>query len=299
MASEFERAFPENAQQAAYWNVDVAAKWVNHQASIDALFEPVTERLIAQTAPARGERVLDVGCGTGATLLALAAAVGAGGRVVGIDLSAPLLGVAERRVAAAGHRQVELWQADAQSRTFTGAPFDLVTSRFGVMFFSEPVRAFTNLRTALRPGGRLGFACWGDAAANPWFQEPLQAAVRRLGPPAPQTPHAPGPFAFADPDHVRSILAGAGFDRIEILPTEISLGTGASVEDQAAFAIHMGPAARLIRERSTEPDAVARQIHAEVTAAFRRFTVDGRLRIPARIALVAARSPEPRTTGRH
>ena len=175
-------------------------KWVRHQAFIDQQLEAVTDLLLQTAAVRVGEAVLDVGCGPGATLLRLAAVVGKEGHVLGCDVSAPMLALARQRIAAAGIRNVDVVQADAQSHGFAENAFDLVISRFGVMFFADPTAAFAKLRQPLKPGGRLAFVCWAPLADNPFFLLPIQIATRHLGPVEPTPPRAPGPLAFSQPD---------------------------------------------------------------------------------------------------
>src|SRR5262245_44830547 len=157
-----------------------------------------------------GERVLDVGCGCGDTTLELARRVGREGSVVGIDVSTPMLERALESVRAAEFANVVLWNADAQMHTLPPAAFDLVYSRFGVMFFVDPAQAFTNLGRALRPGGRVSFVCWQALELNPWMAVPMAAAAREITFAARPGPEAPGPFSFADPDRVRRVLGKAG-----------------------------------------------------------------------------------------
>lgn len=287
MSQKFERAFPANPQQAAYWTVDIADKWVDNQVALDRRFRAITAALIERAAPRANERVVDVGCGTGATTLELAEAVGPGGHVLAIDISAPMLEVARRRARDAGLAHVELLLADAQTHDFR-ADNDLVASRFGVMFFGDPFAAFGNLRRALRPGGRLAFACWTDVEANPWFHLPLEAAIRHLGPPEKKHPRAPGPFAFAEAGYVREILDGAGFAEIRIERTERPIEIEATLAEEAAFAADMGPAARLIRERAADPDAAGRAIRGDVAEAFRPFETTSGMRFPSVVSLVSA-----------
>src|SRR4029077_1460461 len=149
-------------------------------------------------------------CGTGATLIPFAAAVGPEGHATGVDIAAPMLTRARERVAEQGLTNVTLLQADAQVHGFTPASFDLVTSRFGVMFFADPTAAFTNLCKALRPGGRLCMAVWAAVSENAHRRIPLEIAVKLLGPPTPLPPHAPDAQVFADRDYFRGVLAAAG-----------------------------------------------------------------------------------------
>jgi len=167
----------------------------------------VTEMLLAAARPKPGERVLDVGCGPWATTLPYAAAVGPSGHVTGIDISEPMLSVARQRVEEQGLNNIDLILADAQTHTLPQRSYDLVTSRFGVMFFADPAAAFRNLCAALKPGGRLCMAVWAAIEENVHRKLPFDIAVRRLGPPAMSAPHAPGPEVFSDRDYFRGVLA--------------------------------------------------------------------------------------------
>jgi len=197
-----------NAEQIVYWNAP-ERKWVALQDVLDQQIRPLGRAAMERVGIASGERVLDVGCGTGDTTVELARRVGPRGAVTGLDLSEPMLASARKRAAGIGN--VTFQQADAQTTRLEAGHFDVCFSRFGVMFFSDPVAAFSNLRAALRPGGRLGFVCWQALPKNPWMQVPLAAAARHITLPPPPEPGTPGPFSFADPERVRGILEHAGF----------------------------------------------------------------------------------------
>ena len=198
-----------NTEQREYWNEQAGPTWVRNQERLDAQIQPWGELALNALAAAPGEAVLDVGCGCGATSLALAAQVGPEGRVVGLDLSGPMLARARERAAAEGRANVSFLQADAQTHAF--APeFDALFSRFGVMFFDDPPAAFANLAGALRPGGRLSFACWQGREQNGWVSIPMAALIGEVELPPPPAPDAPGPFALGDPDRLRALLEGAG-----------------------------------------------------------------------------------------
>src|SRR5437879_3801618 len=205
-----------NAEMRQYWNEVAGPRWVSRAEIQEARNIEVARLLLAEADAAPGERVLDVGCGPGATALPLAAAVGPTGHVTGVDISEPMLGLLRRRVAEQGIANLTTLLADAQTHAFPPGSFDLLTSRFGVMFFADPKAAFRNLAGALRPGGRLAMAVWSSIADNVHWKIPYDIAVGRVGPPAPTLPYAPGPMAFRDPDYVRGILSQAGVDEIGI-----------------------------------------------------------------------------------
>lgn len=235
-----------NAGQIAYWNEVAGSTWVEAQDPLDRQLAPLGAAAMAALRPAAGERILDVGCGAGATSLALAQAVGPQGSVIGLDISAPLLAQARRRAGEAAN--LAFLEADAQSYPFEAGSFDAVFSRFGVMFFADPAAAFANLRRALKPGGRLAFVCWRRPDDNPIMTLPMQAALPLLPePPAPPPPGAPGPFAFADPDRVCEVLAAGGFHDIAVAPHDDRVG-GGDLDTVTALAFKVGPLGALLRE---------------------------------------------------
>lgn len=278
-----------NAAQWKNWNEISGPKWVRLGARMESRLGGVTELLFARAAPRPGERVLDIGCGLGSTTLPLAERVGAGGHVLGIDLSEPMLAVARERVAAAGLNQVTLLRADAQIHPFPDARFDLVISRFGVMFFADPFAAFTNLRRALRPGGRLCCAAWADIADNPHWAIPHAIALRHLGPAKPRPPRTPGPLAFSDRDYVRSILEAAGFVDIAVNAEPVFLH-GTSLAEEAELACLIGPSGALVEEK--RPDAASRAaLEADIATALAAQTGGDVARLPARLVMMTARNP--------
>ena len=201
-----------------------------------------------------------------------------------------MLGAARQRIAERGLRNVTLLHGDAQVFAFEPAAFDLATSRMGVMFFADPAAAFRNIGGALKPGGRLVFACWAPLAENRHWLISYDIALRHLGPPAPAPAHEPSPLAFADPDYIRGILAAAGFAAITVERAHPTI-IGGSPEEEARQALLMGPTARLIEQK--QPDEPTRQrVAREIEAAFAAEASTGPIRLPATIFLVAARRPE-------
>ena len=215
----------------SYWN-DRGPMWVEYRERLDSMLAPLGEAAIARLHPDPGEHVLDIGCGTGTTSLELARLVGGSGHVTGVDVSAPMLDEARRRADGAGLANLSFVVADAGAHQFEPRHYEAAFSRMGIMFFAEPVAGFTNLRRALRPGGRLGFVCWRAAAENSWVTEPGQAVAEVLGPPAPMDPDAPGPFSLASADRISSTLTEAGLVDIDITAHDLPLSIGTGTTDE-------------------------------------------------------------------
>jgi SAM-dependent methyltransferase len=276
-----------NAAQQEYWNTVAGPRWVGLEGFVERRVGAVNDLLLQHSAIAAGECVLEIGCGTGAFTVPLGEAVGDRGQVVGADISDAMLAGARKRLAESGLRNVSLMQADAQTYGFEPGRFDLIASRFGVMFFADPAAAFTNLRSAARPGGRLCFACWGPLADNRHWLIPYEVAVRRLGPPAPRPARAPGPMAFSDPEYVRSFLGAAGFASIEI-HRETPRIIASSPREEAEHACIMGPSGRLIDEKKPDP-ATVDAIRHEIEQAFAAYAKDQGSVLPSTVFLVTAR----------
>jgi SAM-dependent methyltransferase len=279
----------ENAEQRTYWNEQAGPLWVTYQERLDRQIGPHGEAALARLAPAPGERVLDLGCGCGDTSLALARTVGASGRVLGLDLSGPMLGRARERAAAAGLANVAFRAADVQTAPLEPGAFDAAFSRFGVMFFADPPAAFANVRQALRPGGRIVFACWRPVAENPWIRVPMAAAASLVALPPPPPEGAPGPFAFGDAGRVRRILDAAGFAGVEIEPVDVPmLPGGGDLEEAADTFLEVGPLASALREANTG-EALRARVHGAVREAFASHVRNGRVELGSAIWLVRAR----------
>jgi SAM-dependent methyltransferase len=235
-----------NTDQAERWNSgDDLAHWITNQARYDRMNKPFADLILAGAALQPGSHVLDVGCGCGGTTLA-AARVVAPGQAVGLDLSGPMLARARASAEAAGLGNAVFRQGDAQVHPLEPGSFDAVISRFGTMFFTDPVAAFANVRSATRPGGKLAFVCWQPPAANQWLLVPRAALAEHVPLPAGYgSGDGPGMFAFADPGRPREILATAGWRDIEITAEHVSIlvGGGGSVEDAVEF-VRTGSSAR-------------------------------------------------------
>ncbi len=278
-----------NAEQRTYWNEQAGPVWVAMQERMDAQIGAHGALALAALNAQPGERILDIGCGCGATALALARAVGAAGRVHGVDISGPMLARARERAAAAGFANATFELADAQTHALPAGSFDALFSRFGVMFFEAPAVAFANLARALRPAGRVVFACWQPIAANAWVGVPMAALASVLPLPAPPPPGAPGPFAFADPERVRGILTQAGLTDIAFRNETLPMAFG-GVDDAAAFLTDMGPASRAVREAGGG-DALREKAQAAIRDAIAPHARAGRVELPSAIWVVSARKP--------
>ncbi len=275
-----------NREQAIYWDEQAGPRWVAAERHMDAQLEPLGVAAMDALGLAPGERVLDVGCGAGATSLAIAERVRPG-EVVGLDISGSLLARARER--AAGIDSVRFERGDAQTFAFEGRTFDAIFSRFGVMFFADPVAAFANLRTALRPGGRLGFVCWRPMRENPLFHVPIEAAMPLLPQaPAAPPPDAPGPFAFADAARVRAILERAGYHDVAVTPHDgVVAGERTDLDGAVDLAMQFGPLSRAL---SGVDDATRARIRERVRAAFVPYHGASGVSFPAATWLVTARA---------
>jgi SAM-dependent methyltransferase len=257
-----------NADQIAYWNGPGGQHWTDRQQTQDVLLAPISDILIDRARAKPGERIIDVGCGCGATTIALAQKAGPTGHVFGVDISAPMLARA-RQVAPAG-LPVDFVLADATVYPFDPASSDLLVSRFGVMFFAEPALSFANMRKALRPSGRLTFACWREPRDNPWMMAPLQAAYKHV-PKLPQLgPEDPGPFSFVAEQRVHRILGAAGFSGVAMEPCNLSLdvAVGRGLDAAVESALEIGPASRALEGQPSDLRAAATKSIREVLAPF-------------------------------
>lgn len=272
-----------DSEQARYWNEGGGRRWAANIARVERMLEPLSDRLLEFAAPRAGERVLDVGCGGGPTSNLFAAAVGANGHVLGLDVSAVILDHARQRFGAVPNLQFA--QGDAGSMPLTLMSFDLIASRFGVMFFPDAAGAFTHLRPALKLTGRLRFICWRDLKLNPWMAVPVTAAFEILPRPEPLAPNAPGPFAFADEAYLRSVLEMAGFKAIEITAHAAPLDLG-TVADAVEQMTRMGPPALAYDEAD---EATRHAVKSALTRAFAPYITAGTVRLPSATWLVGAK----------
>jgi SAM-dependent methyltransferase len=278
----------ENAAQAEYWGGAGGQRWIDHQEHQDQVLRPVLDRLIAAAGAKPGDRVIDVGCGCGATTIDFAARVTPGGEVVGLDVSGPMLVRARER--AKQDLPARFVHADATVHDFAPEWADLIVSRFGVMFFADPARSFANLRKGLKRGGGLVFACWREARQNPFFIVPLREALKHAPPLPEMDPEAPGPFAFADEARVRRILNEAGYADIAVTPhdLELDIATAGGLERGVAAALAIGPTTRVLDGQS---EAVRAAATADIRKALVPHVRGASVPLGAAIWLVTATNP--------
>lgn len=268
---------------SAYW--DRAGKvWVEQQGLLDRMYRPFAQAVVEAADLRAGEAVLDVGCGSGATTFEAAWRVGPQGRAVGVDISPALLELARRRAGEDGLEGVDFLQADAQAYAFE-VEFDAIVSRFGVMFFPDPAAAFANLRTAMKPGGRLAFAAWRGPEDNAISTIPLEAAAPLLLTVPAVEKDAPGRFGFADPERVRAILEGSGWRDVAIAPLDDP--TPVSAEELLTMSLRVGPLNPIL---AGQDDAVREKVRTAVTAALEPCVKDGMAEMKSACWLVTARA---------
>jgi SAM-dependent methyltransferase len=264
-----------NREQIEFWN-RLGQRWAIYQERLDRVWRPLGDTAIEVAAVQPGERVIDVGCGCGATALELAAGVGRTGSVLGIDVSAPMLERANERAQAAGVTNLEFIRADASTYTFS-SDANLIFSRTGVMFFRDTVAAFANLRRSLRPGGRLVFVCFRERDLNTWWTVPIAAAATVVAVEPPTPPRQPGPFSLAEGGYLRATLAQSGFINGTCQPVDHNLVLGDDLDSATDFVINAGSAAgalasasegRRVQARAAIEQALSR--YASATGVFLR-----------------------------
>jgi SAM-dependent methyltransferase len=277
----------QNADQIAYWNGPGGQRWARRQQVQDILLAPIADILIDRAKPKTGERIVDVGCGSGATTMALAQKVGPSGHVLGVDVSGPML--EQARAGTPANTPVDFVLADATVYPFEPASVDLVTSRFGVMFFADPATSFANMHGALRPSGRLAFACWREPRENPWMMAPLQAVYQHAPKLPQQGPEDPGPFSFASEARVHRILDAAGFKAIAMEPCNLALdiAIGGGLDAAVRGALDIGPASRALED---QPAAIREAATNSIREALAPHLKGNTVPLGASIWIVTARA---------
>ena len=275
-----------NKDQIEFWNGRSARRWVQFQERQDRMLHPLGCRALATGLPQSGERVLDVGCGCGDTTIDLARKVAPSGTAIGIDVSTMMLARARGRTAGTD-LNISFIDDDAQTHGFADGSFDLVYSRFGMMFFAAPQEAFVNLRRALTVAGRLVFVCWRAREENPWMTIPVQAAAQYLPRPQSSPPRAPGPFAYADRGYLLETLQAAGFRDIDIEAHDELLQLGSELESAVDHSVRVGPMAQLVAEATAE---IQDCVRADLQDVLTPYLTDAGVYVPSGTWIVSARA---------
>jgi SAM-dependent methyltransferase len=272
------------SDQTTLWNGPAGRAWVEAQDLLDQTLQPFEDLLVDAVSVGSGGSVLDVGCGTGSTTLAVARLLGTRGRSVGIDLSEPMIAHARTRAEQEGTPATFI-RANAQLYAFEAASFEMIISRFGVMFFDDPVGAFANLRRAAKDNAELRFVAWRSAADNPFMTTAERAAAPLLSNLPPRRPDGPGQFAFADRGRVHSILDDGGWSEIDVRP--IDVGCTLPEKDLVRYFSRVGPVGLILREAD---DRMRTEVIETARAAFEPYVHGAEVRFTGACWMVSARA---------
>ena len=262
----------DNEAQQHYWNEPGGSAWTTWQERMDLQLAPLGRAVIEAVTPREGERVLDIGCGCGDLTLQVAELVGPSGTATGVDISAPMLARARERATRSALAHTHFLEADAQvvNADDLGGPFDVAVSRFGVMFFADPIAAFANIASLVSAGGRLGFVCWQAPDLNPWMSTLAREVATLFPPQPPPDPHAPGPFAFADPARTREIVRAGGWANVSVTSCVRKMRVFGTDDFDVAVdgSLAIGGAARLLLNATAKQRSEARAIAERVVGSF-------------------------------
>lgn len=271
-----------NLEQKDFWSSDAGEKWVRYQQEMDELFEPVMQMVLQNANLQKGEAVLDIGCGAGTSTTLAAQLVGNTGHCTGLDISETLLAKAAEVHA---FDQIKWVLADAQTHPFIKNSYDVMISRFGVMFFEVSVAAFTNIKQSMKPGSRLVMAAWGPAQDNPWFMLPAKVAKAKLGQMPKTDRNLPGPFAFEDQNRVMAMLDQAGLSNVQITNHKTNLTATNGLKATAKLCCEIGPADNILRHFNGSAHDRS-EIEKGIFDQFKPFETNEGLLIPASIHLI-------------
>jgi len=279
-----------NADMSEFWNGDGGQKWLRFQDRMKVNLMPFGHMAMTAASLSTGERVIDVGCGCGDTTFEIARLVGPSGYAHGIDISTPILAQANERAVSASEKNVTFERADAQIHRFDPAAFNVIFSRFGIMFFDDPVVAFKNLRSALKSGGRIAFVAWQSAKNNEWISLSLDVVAKHIPLSAPPGPEEPGPLSFGDTERLKQILVQAGFSDIGIEGVSIPFIVGDNLDYAAKFLTQMGPASGAIANSDANEETKFR-IVSDMRDALGAFETDQGIAMSSATWVVTAQNP--------
>ena len=276
--------YGENDKQGQYWNEAPGQSWVINDSAMNERLQAISDILFEGLDATGCNNGLDIGCGAGSTTRRLAAIMGNQARVTGLDISEKLLALARSHPESVGK---DFLQADAQSYKFEPERFDLAISRFGVMFFENPFKAFQNIKSAVQKGHEMRFVCWAPISANDFFLSPLKTVVDITGVSFAEPGKEPGPLAFSDRTYLSSILKNAEFSSINIDIIKTSISTKDSVEKNASLLMEIGMGSRAIKE-AAPTDEVLNEIREAFVADGNKRLQNGLISYDATIYRVSA-----------
>ena len=279
--------YGENQEQGAHWNSSMGRAWVNNDSKMNAQLQIITNDLYKEIKIQKGSNVLDIGCGSGALLPFLSEKVGNSGLVHGVDISNPLLELAKKYHCAKAN--ITFLNADAQSYNFKSLNYDNVVSRFGVMFFEDPMAAFKNIRSSMKNNGKLNFVCWSKLEDNDFFVMPLKIVLRHLNKPLPTPSKSPGPLSFSDPDHTEHILKSSGFKSVAIKTVKTKMINYDTIENQIQLFNKIGLAARIKKEASFD-NLISEKIDNELISELKHKTTSNGTTLKAVVHYVSAKA---------
>ncbi|MBQ0718923.1 MAG: methyltransferase domain-containing protein [Gammaproteobacteria bacterium] len=277
-----------NAGMAEFWNGNGGKNWVSREARLEASLKPFGQQAMAAGAIEAGQRILDIGFGCGESAIELAGKVGSKGQVHGVDISVAMVEAAEKKAATKGVTNVTFECADAQTSAFAANAYDFVFSRFGVMFFDDPITAFKNIYAALKPGGRLAFICWAPRDQNAWVGLPLQVVAKHLSLPTPPGIDEPGPFSLSEESRVSGVLNAAGFADIAVKPYETAFVLGDNIDEALSFLMQLAPSGSAINNAEAD-EATRARIGVDMAAMLKSHDGDKGVSMGAAALLVTAR----------
>ena len=241
-----------NAGMAEFWNGNGGKNWVSREARLESSLKVFGQQAVNAGGITPGHRILDIGFGCGETSIELAQQVEPDGQVNGVDISETMVAAAEKKALEKGVTNVSFECADAQTKAFPSDSYDLVFSRFGVMFFDDLVSAFKNIYASLKPGGRLAFVCWAPRDQNAWVGLPLQVVAKHLSLPAPPGNDEPGPFSLSEESRVNDILSSAGFTNISVESFQTPFVLGGNVDEASSFLMQLAPSGSAINNADAD-----------------------------------------------
>ena len=274
-----------NDDQHEFWNKGIGQKWVKEDNSMNERFTILTKEFFKRAKIEKGDKVLDIGCGSGITSFETSKILGNDGYVLGADISKILLDLAEKNYS--NIKNLEFKYCDVQNYEFEKNSFSKVISRFGVMFFENPIKAFKNINNAIKDGGSLHFVCWTNVMENEFFTAAANIIIRHLDRGFPELTRAPGPFAFSEKKYVKQILNAAGFENIKVEKVYTLISTNDSAEKDGNLLFNIGLAGRLLSEENLSEAELAK-IKEKIIEMSQNRKVDGMITYKACLNFVSA-----------